>query len=394
MKTAGIICEYNPFHRGHAGHIDKTKRVIGVDTAIVCVMSGNYVQRGDFAVFNKQARAKMAIDGGADLIIELPTPYAMLSAEGFAKAGVYLLEKTGVCDYLSFGSESGDIDILRETAAVMATDETQVQTREWLGKGVSYALAQQKAADVLMGEKAEVLRSPNNLLSIEYIKALNGYDSGMIPLTVRRTGGDHDSDTGYSASALRRELIRGNIPATDMTRSAVIVCSEEINAGRGPVYTGIMEQAVLSRLRSQTDFSSISGISEGLESRFNRYAASEPSVGSILERVKTKRYLMSRLRRILMCAVLGIGKKDTESPPPYIKILAMNETGKKLLGEARKKAKLPVIIKPASVNDLNPQARRIFELEAAATDFYSLAYSNVMERTGGQEWRKSPLIVD
>ena len=399
MKTAGIICEYNPFHLGHAGHIQKTRRLLSnggeqdEGTAIVCVMSGNYVQRGDFAVLNKQARAEMAIRSGADLVIELPVPHVLQSAEGFAKAGVFILDRLGICDYLSFGSESGDINILTEAAETIVSEEAHILLKEWLGKGISYASAQQKAADTLLETKAEVFQSPNNVLGIEYIKAINKYKSSMQPITVKRTGGDHDSDSGYSATALRKALLRDSIPRSLMTKSAAEICEEELIAGRGPVSISKAELMILSRLRAIKDFSDVPGISEGLERRFKRFIAAEPSVASILAKVKTKRYPMSRLRRILMCAVLGICIEDAETIPPYARVLAMNKKGMELLGKARETSKMPIITKPASVYKHNEKAIRIFELEAAATDFYVLAYQNEKERTGGSEWRQSPTVV-
>jgi len=393
MKIAGIICEYNPFHLGHAHHIEMTRQALGDNSAIVCVMSGNYVQRGDFAVFNKHARAKMAIYCGADVVIELPTPYVLLSAEGFARAGVYILDKLGICDYLSFGSESGDIDILNKAASIILSDKAQTITREWLGKGVSYAAAQQKAADSLLGMQSDVFKSPNNVLGIEYIKAAEEYGTTMRPMTFIRKGGVHDSDSGYSASALRKALMNGSIPLELMPGPAVAVCLEEIVSGRGPVSVKSAELAVLSRLRTLNELSEIPGASEGLERRFIRYAALESSISSILTKVKTRRYPMSRLRRMMMCAVLGIKDDDTQKPPPYIKVLAMNETGMKLLGSVRKKTEVPVITKPASVHKLCESAKRLFSLEAAATDFFVLSYKNNKERSGGQEWRKSPIIA-
>ena len=394
MKTVGIICEYNPFHLGHSGHIEKTRRALGADAAVVCAMSGNYVQRGDFAVFNKHARAKMAVHSGADLIIEMPTPYALLSAEGFAKAGVYLLDKLGICEYLSFGSESGDMELLRSAASAIVTSKAHMITREWLSKGVSYASAQQKAADAVMGAQADVFMSPNNVLGIEYIKAIKDYGSSMRPMTVPRTGGEHDSDEGYSASALRKALLRGSIPAELMPKAAFAASLEEIESGRGPVSVRKAELAVLARLRAIEDYSGIPGASEGLERRFKRYAARETSIASILTNVKTKRYTMSRLRRMLLCAALGIKSEDTRLSPPYLRVLAMNNKGMELLGIARKKTKLPIITKPASVNKLSASAIRMFNLEAAATDFYVLAYPKEEERAGGQEWRQSPIIIE
>ena len=395
MKTAGIICEYNPFHLGHAAHIEKTRQALGENAAVVCVMSGNFVQRGDFAIFNKFARAKMAVHGGADLVIELPTPYALMSAEGFAKAGVHILDKLGICDYLSFGSEAGNIGILQDAAGAIMSPKAQELTRQWLKEGVSYAVAQQKAADALMGQQSYVFKSPNNVLGIEYMKALSRLGSAMQPLTMERTGGEHDSDVGYSASAVRKKILHSNsIPAQLMSEAATAVCFEEVAKGRGPVSIKNAELAVLSRLRALDDYSNITGTSEGLERRFKRFAKSETSIESILSSVKTKRYTMSRLRRMLLCAALGINNNTTRELPPYARILAMNDTGKNLLGFARKKTKLPIISKPASVYKLCNFAVELFELEAAATDFYVLAYPNEDERLGGQQWRQSPLVIE
>jgi len=394
MKTVGIICEYNPFHLGHTGHIVKTRQTLGEDVAIVCVMSGNYVQRGDFAIFNKHVRARMAISCGADLVIELPTPYALQSAEGFARAGVFILDKLGICDYLSFGSESGDINLISEAASLIVSTKADMITKEWLGKGVSYATAQQKAADEIMGKRASIFKSPNNVLGIEYIKALSRYGSSMKPITVLRTNGEHDSDSGYSASALRKAFVSGKLPMTEMPEAAYLSSLEEIAMGRGPVSIATAEIAMLSRLRAIGDYSGIQGVSEGLESRFKRFVSQETSVASILSKVKTKRYTMSRLRRVLICAALGIKKELIQSTPPYIRVLAMNSKGMMLLGAARKKTRLPIITKPASVYKHSESVIRTFSLEASATDFYVLNYANEAERGGGQEWRHSPIILD
>ena len=393
MKIVGIICEYNPIHQGHSWHIEKTRQIIGDDTAVVCVMSGNYVQRGDFAIFNKHIRANMAVCSGADLVIELPTPCVLQSAERFAVAGVYILDKLGICDHLSFGSESGDISALCKAARMIVTERAHELTREWLDKGITYAAAQQKAADAIMGEEAEIFNSPNNVLGIEYIKALDRFDSVIKPVTVKRTGGEHDSDTGYSASALRKGLLSGNFPMAMMPEEAFFICMEEIASGRGPVSMKQAELAILSRLRALHDYSDIPGVSEGLESRFKRYAVSESSVASILNNVKTKRYTMARLRRLLVCAALGIKADDAAKDPQYARVLAMNATGMKLLAKARQKTGIPIITKPASVYKLDEAAVKMFELEAAATDFYVLAYPREEERSGGQEWRSSPVVV-
>jgi len=357
-------------------------------------MSGDFVQRGEPAVFNKHARAAAAAECGADLVIELPVPYALSSAEGFAAAGVYILDRLGVCDFISFGSESGDIGSLTEAARAMNSAEADKSAGEWLDKGLSYASAQQKAADAVLGSKSKILRSPNNLLGIEYLKALMRYDSQILPMTIKRAGGEHDSDSGWSASGIRKALKSGEIPWELIPEPAAAVYKNEIDSGRLPVFVEDHEAAVLSRLRMIDDFSIFPGASGGLENRIGKYAAAEPSVSAILEKTKTKRYAMSRLRRLLMCAVLGITAEDAAVPPPYIRILAMNRKGMKLLASARKKTELPVITKPSSVIKLNKNAVRLFDIEASAADFYALAHKNPKDRIGRQEWKRSPYIID
>jgi len=392
MKTAGIICEYNPFHLGHLYHIEKTKEILGNDTCVICVMSGNFVQRGDFAIFNKHARAKMAVYSGADIVIELPTPYALLSAGDFAKAGVYLLESLGVCNYISFGSESGSIDELTNAATVIISDEAQMYIREGLSIGLPYASAQQQAADCILGERSAIFNTPNNILAIEYIKALAENKSKIKPVTIARTGGEHDGNSGYSATAVRRELHHGNLPVAQMPGAAVAVSMEEMVLGRGPVCVKDAEQAILSRLRTIEDFSQYHGGADGLDRRFIKYAGKMPSLNEVLASIKTKRYAMSRIRRMLICAVLGIRSDDTKNMPAYIRILAMNKKGMETLRRLKKKAKLPVITKPASVYKQNKQVQGAFKLESSVTDFYALAYSKEENRTGGGEWRQSPVI--
>ncbi|MCL2079281.1 MAG: nucleotidyltransferase family protein [Oscillospiraceae bacterium] len=399
MINIGIICEYNPFHLGHALHISKTKEIIkqkhgdDCDVGVICAMSGNFAQRGDFAIFNKHARAKMAVLCGADLVIEIAAPYALSSAEGFARAGVHLIDSLGICGYLSFGSESGNMDDLNIAADMLMYDKAGALLKDALGRGLSYALAQQSAADALLGEKSDIFRSPNNILAIEYIKALRESDSKMKPITVTRTGGKHDGDTGYSALSLRRAFGKGQIPQKQMPKAAADVCMEEIASGKGPVSIKSVEQAILSRLRTVSDFAAVPGGTDGLDRRFLRVASEASSIEEILREIKTKRFAMSRIRRMLMCAVLGITYEHIRNPPPYIRVLAMNKTGMRILNDSSKGAGLPIITKPASVKKLCKQSIALFEAESRATDFYVLAYQKESCRAGGSEWRQSPIVV-
>ena len=394
VATAGIICEYNPIHLGHVKHIEETRQRL--DCAIVCVMSGNFVQRGDFAVFSKHARAEAAVSSGADLILELPTPYVLSSAEGFAKAGVYLLNQLGICDYISFGSESGDVDALKEAAGAIVLDKADTLTKDWLNKGLPYAQARQKAAEAVLGSKAEIFLTPNNLLGIEYIKAIYELDSTITPFTIKRVGDAHDSATGVSGSALRKMLFLGESPWLHMPDEAASVYLEEMRKGSAPVFIESAELAILSRLRatSEDGFAKLPGAAEGLDRRFFKYAVTEPTVDLILEKIKTKRYAMSRLRRMLLCACLGITAEDSAQPPPYLRVLAMNSVGRELLRDIRERTSLPIITKPAAAHELSLHARKLFYKEAAATDFYALTYPDEKQRVGSQEWKTSPRVVE
>ena len=395
MKVIGIICEYNPFHLGHAGHIEKTINAVNDDCAVVCVMSGNFVQRGDLAVFNKHARAEVAVRCGADLVVELSVPYVLSSAEGFARAGVHILNSMGLCDFLSFGSESGDVEPLARVAEVLISEEAGAVTRKMLDNGLSYAAARQKAVDEILGSFSKVLTSPNNLLGIEYIIALMLSGSEIKPLTVSRTGGDHDGESPYAASALRKYLVNNNSLWKEFVPTPSLeVLNNEIRAGRGPVSVKQCESAILSRLRLYDNYGNLAGVSEGLEYRFKKYAVREPTIESILEKTKSKRYVMSRLRRMMLNVSLDITDNYIKNPPPYIRVLAMNGKGMKLLRKMQKSCSLPIITKPASVLKFDGFAIDMFNKEAAATDLYVLGYQNEDERYGGREWLQSPSVFN
>lgn len=395
MIFTGIICEYNPIHNGHIRHIDKTRLHTGNTEAVICVMSGNFVQRGDFAVFGKHARAHAAVLSGADLVLELPLPYALSSAEGFARGGVKILSGLGLDGYISFGSECGDARQLLDVAAALLRPEVSGLIKAAMESGGTYASAVQSAAESVAGDGARLLKTPNNMLAIEYLKAMKLQDSRLTPFTVRREGAQHDGDAGESSSAVRRLLRDGAGDAwADVPPAAAQVYKSETEAGRGPVFASACEAAMLSRLRmlKDDDFSSLPDAAEGLEVRLMKCARSEQSVREIIDAAKTKRYTEARIRRMLMCAVLGIKKSDA-TLAPYVRVLAMNEVGRRALREITEKSALPVITKPASVKALGGDYLRLFELEAAATDFYSLAYSDAASRRGGREWREGPVVV-
>ena len=398
MKTAGIICEYNPFHRGHAWQIGEARRLLGAETAIVCAMSGDFVQRGDFAVMRAHARAEAAVRGGADLVLELPLPWAISSAEGFARGGTAVLEDTGLVDTLVFGSECGDTMRLRRMAEALLSGDFSEKLRERLAEGTSFAAAREAAARALVGADADVLRQPNDILGVEYCKALLQSGSAIEPLALpRRAVGHNDgAAAGFaSASHIRELLVRGEDASSFLTEESAAVYARERAAGRAPVTMANAERAMLSRLRmmDEADFARYDGGNEGLYRRFADAARTAPSIDALLSAVKTKRYAYARLRRLLLAAYLGVAAEDVPQRMPYLRVLAFNERGRALLKRMKQTASVPVLIRSADVRALDASAQRLFALTARAEDQYALAYPALAAAAGGSAWTSGPVIV-
>lgn len=335
MHITGIVCEYNPFHLGHSYQLDAARRAVGEDCAVVCVMSGNFVQRGEPAVLHKAARAEMAVRCGADLVAELPLPWALSSAERFADGGVALLEALGA-DSIAFGAECPDASRLQALAAALLREETGALIREKLLAGVSYATARERALEELVGRDAELLRCPNNILAVEYIKAALRRGAALRVVAVERFGAAHDGPVKAgvaSASAIRKLVLAGGDPASFMPEAAAEILRRETAAGRGPVTLEAAEGAMLARLRTmeEADFAALPDGSEGLWRRFMEAARSEPTLEAVLARAKTKRYALSRLRRMAMAAFLGVTAQTRPDEPPYIRVLAVGPRGREVL---------------------------------------------------------------
>ena len=376
MGAAGIIVEYNPLHSGHLRLLEAGRAALGPDTAMVCVMSGNFVQRGDFALLRKHARARAAVESGADLVLELPLPWAVSSAEGFVSA-------------------------LERVAAALLAPSFRDRLREVLPGAVSFAAARQRALTGLLPEEdAALLESPNNILGIEYCKALLGQNAPLRPVTIRREGSAHDGtlapDTHPSASGLRALLRQGKREeALSLLPPAVARAYElEEAAGRAPVFWENSHRAILARLRSMTaaDFAALDQGREGIWNRLYDASRAAASLPELLAAAKTKRYAMARLRRMVLWAYLGLTPGDMPERVPYLRVLAANGTGCRLLSRMREAAAVPVLTRPAQVRRLGPEARRLFELEVRATDLYTLAYPR-LSAAGGTEWREGPVIL-
>lgn len=402
MNAAGIIVEYNPLHMGHVHLLRQTRRILGEDTAILCCMSGDFVQRGDFALLRRQARAKAAVQSGADLVLELPLPWAVSSAEGFARGAVETLLSTNVLTHLAFGSECGDGAALQRVAAALQSEEFPALLRQELKVGDSFAAARERSVGKrLSPEDAALLQSPNNILGIEYCKALLDCKSTVEPLTIRRVGAAHDAKeaqgTIASASAIRTLLKEGekeralSLMAPAMKEAYL----EEKAAGRAPVLWQNSERAILARLRSmrREDFAALDQGKEGLYNRLYEASRTAAGVEELLAAAKTKRYAYARLRRMVLWAYLGLKPAEIPQHPVYLRPLAMNDRGRAVLAKMRKEAALPILTKPADVRRLGPEAQRLFAMEAAAADLYSLSYPDLAAARGDALWKEGPVLL-
>ena len=357
--TTGIVAEYNPFHSGHKYQIDKLKEN-GAD-GIIAVMSGNFVQRCEPAFFRKHARAEAAVKGGADLVIELPVRFSTASAEKFAFGAVYLLDLCG-CDSINFGSECGNIEMLENCAErLIKADESGELARAVSGEE-SFARTRQKIG-------GEILSEPNNILGVEYIKALKKLNSKMIPTTVQRTFGYH-----ASASELRKNIPNGNFEGLPETTKEIIL--REKAAGKLPAEMKNIEKILLAFLRNarEEDFDGIYGVNqkEGFGNRILN-ARTATTLEEAFELIKSKKYPLSTVKRGILSAYLRI--PDDKMLPDYIRPLAFNDKGRELLKKIGKQVR--IVDNLAELTDRNG---KIFaDEERRATDLFGLALPTVQK---------------
>lgn len=396
MNIAGITAEYNPFHTGHAYQVSALREQLGRDTAVAAVMSGNWVQQGRPAVTDKWTRTRMALSGGADLVLELPTVWAASSAESFARGAVALMCRSGVVDTLCFGSETGELAPLLAAAECLDSPDYPEQLRKALEGGASFAAARQAAVEALIGPSGAALASPNNNLGVEYLRALRSLHSNIKPVTIRREGAAHNTwdETGEgfrSATQLRQHLARGEweavrpyVPAGNLPllQSAPLTDPE------------LGERAMLACLRKMRaeDWAKLpdAGAGEGLPQRLERAGQRCHSLDDFFAQAKTRRYAMARLRRMALWAFLGLTAADIPDEPPYLRVLGFNARGREVLKEMKQKAQLPILTKPAHARALDGPGRQLFELEARCTDLYGLFLPQLPPP--GQEWTRGPVI--
>ncbi len=387
MSIVAIICEYNPFHNGHKFQIDMQKKITEND-GVIAVMSGNFVQRGAPAICDKWKRAKMALSGGADLVIELPLVFATQSAERFARGGVRLIDKLGIVDYLCFGSECDDIKKLKAVAEHIVSDDVDAKTAELLKNGMSYPAARAKAAN---DDFSEILAEPNNILAVEYIKALNEIKSSIIPTLVKREGCNHDDKTPqneFASASYIRSCIKEDKDFKKFVPKSTYEILKEADIFKSNT---ALDNIITYLLRTYTpkDLNNISDMAEGLEHRFIEAAKTYSTFDDISQFVKTKRYTKTRIDRILINILLGITKGDIDAEPQYVRVLGFNEKGRELLGEIKKKSSLPIITntKDARISD---KGEKMLKKDIYATDIYSALCNG---KISGLDYLTSPIII-
>lgn len=377
MKIGAVVCEYNPFHNGHKFQLETARKELNLD-AVVGIMSGNFVQRGDVAIFPKHHRAAAVISGGMDLVLELPAVLTLQSAERYASNAVAVLNAMGCVDVLFFGAECPDTDILMSIAKVLADEDTSFRSvlKAGLASGLSFASARAEAIKTVIGSaSADILSKPNNILAVEYCKALIRKNSKIKPYAITRKEVDHDTDVlsnGFASATAIRELIKENKDISEYVPYGMLSISDMVK----PFTFYAMEKAIISHLclMPLSNLKEVSDVSEGLENAVKRAAYTSNSISELIEQVKSKRYAYSRIRRILLNAYLGITKADAELSPSYIRILDFNEIGRKVLNFAKDTATLPLAKNGGQIKD-NPKALALWQREMAIDKVYELFYN-------------------
>lgn len=393
MKICGIIAEYNPFHNGHKYQIEQIKKLTGCDT-VVAVMSGNFIQRGLPALFDKWIRAKMAIKNGVDIVIELPVCYATSSAEFFAHGSVGILDALNCIDTISFGSKYNDIEILKRIASVLHSEPEEYKKllQKELKKGTSYPIARSNAIKTFLKKEFDskilenILLDSNNILGIEYLKALLTYDSPIKPCAIERIGGDYNSTNIVgnicSATGIREMLLNNNTSRLPdvVPESTLNILTDEITFGKAPMTIKNYEKEILFLLRklSLEELSEISDVTEGLENVLKKSVCEAFEIDELIDKIKTKRYTKTRVQRILIHTLLGIKKtiiQEQKETPQYARILAFSPNGKKIIPELTKKSRIPIVTSVSKfLKNANPAQKEMLELDILATNIYTLGY--------------------
>lgn len=391
-KVLGIIGEYNPFHNGHLYHLEQSKKMTNSNYT-VAIMSGNFTERGSTALIDKWSRAECALKCGIDLVIELPVLYATSSAENFADGAIKLLNSLKVVDYVSFGAETSDIDILDEIADILHNEPRQFKNflSQELNKGLSFPKARENAVMMYLNNNkrySNILSSPNNILGIEYIKALKKQRSNIKPISIARFEAGYN-DNFYSGNIASATAIRNIVKngGFDILKKLLPTPSYDIlirNLKQGHIIPdlSVFEKQIIYNLRKMTinEIAELPDVSEGLEFAIKNSANSCNTLIELLNNIKSKRYTSTRLQRILLYSLLGITKKDMElskKVTPYARVLGFTDRGKFIISEASKaNPKLEIItsVKRFSETCHNKNTLTLLNKDIWATDVFSLGF--------------------
>ncbi|MCL2377289.1 MAG: nucleotidyltransferase [Defluviitaleaceae bacterium] len=390
-KICGVVTEYNPFHNGHLYHLEQSRQETGADT-IIAVMSGDFVQRGEPAIIDKYKRTQMALLCGADMVIELPVAHATSSAEGFAAAACRLLAATNIVDALCFGSEAGEIDPLIAIARHLCneTEDFKQILKKQLASGVSFPVARATALKSTFGPDADIINTPNNILGIEYLKAIIKYDLPMVPYTIKRQGAEHNSEDflshSASAGAIRKFIRDGG----DIAQITALMPKASYN-----ILLGEHRRSILNNLDNFSPFlhyilhnmprdrlAGLSGLSQALQNRLTASARQHYLISDVLAATKTKSHTHTALQRAVVHILLGINTPALRNDAPYIRVLGFRREKEGLLRRLHATASLPVITNLKHTKDLPPYARNMLDLEIAATKAFwlGLRHNGVPEK--------------
>ena len=412
-KVVGIIAEYNPFHNGHSYHIQNTKAQTGADF-VVAVMTGNFTQRGNTSVINKWEKTKMALNGDADLVIELPTIYSVSSAENFANGAVKILNELGIVDTISFGMEADDVSTLNNIANVLVNEPPEYKAilEHELGKGNSFPKARENALMMYLNDikrYANVVKGSNNILAIEYLKALKKQKSSIVPFGVKREKVYYNStkiiDEYASATGIRNLLLHNQLEEVRkvMPSKSYSILLNNLRQGTYVLDIIAYNDEIIYKLRSMTvkQIANLPDVSEGLEYLIKEVSNKTNNLIELINGIKSKRYTQTRIQRILLYALLGITKKDMEMSKkitPYIRVLGCSEKGKILLSQINSKAKVITSLKKYEVSNKNKRhcfgkqkaLSRMLEIDKMATDIYTIGYKK--DSKAGLDYTKGLIL--
>lgn len=402
MKIIGIVAEYNPVHNGHHYQIEYSRNTLSAD-GIIAIMSGNFVQRGMPAFVDKWTRTKMALESGINLVIELPVYYATSSAEQFAEGAITLLNSTGVVNHLSFGSESDDLDHMKQIASLLVDEPEsyKMSLRSHLSAGLSYPKARALAIDEILnplGNRSNINQS-NMILGIEYLKAIKKIDSDIAPFLVKRIGsGYHDENIESpfaSASAIRKAYFESDGDFDFSIHMPEIAARTISNTGPHPLNISHFEKELLFILRraSRESLSKYREVNEGLEYKLKFLSSRVTTYNELVEGLKSKRYTLTKINRLLINILLGIEKREYDlSQVGYLRILGFDDIGRKIIHEMKDSATLPIITNINKVSE-SLKSNPLLELDIKASDLYAMGQTGCNDRIGARDHTEKMIIL-